>query len=132
MRGGDWRFVKGDIATFRGTDIHDGQPVEIADGSIDIVIALASLQSSSLADSFDRFISRLVTKLTAEAQLFIGLPNFHFDESRNVALGLFDAKNGRVDHTVSDILSQRLIRILNEHGFHSRKTGERIVFHHFA
>jgi hypothetical protein len=131
-RGSDWKFVRGDIATFCGINICDGRHVEIAERSIDVVIALASLQSSSLANDFDAFITELVGKLSDDAQLFIGLPNFHLDESGDVVLGLFDAKRKRIDHSSCPELSDRLIRLLDTHGYRSQKIGERIIFHHFC
>ena len=127
----DWKFVRGDITSFSGVNICDGHNVEIVENSTDVVIALASLQSSSLIEKFDNFIIDLVKKLSKGSQLFIGLPNFHIDDSKNVVLGLYDAKQKKVDYSSCSELSDRLTQSLERLGFRSKKVGELIVFYYF-
>jgi trans-aconitate methyltransferase len=128
----NYRFVKGNIADFRGTDVCRNEVVGIEQGSIDSVVALASLQSTSLLDIFEQFVNDLINKLASNSQLFVGLPNFHIDSKHDVVLGLFDAKKQTVDYSKCEKLSEKLESTMANAGFKCQKTGEIIVFYHFV
>lgn len=127
----DYKFIKGDIREFKGVDVLTGEPLIIEDKSIDVVIALTSLQSTSLVRDFEMFIEKLANKLKKESQLLIGTPNFHMSSSYKVVSGLFDAANNSVNENFALEISERLIKILNAHAFEHKQTGEIIIFDYF-
>ena len=127
----NYKFIKGDVASFEGIDVTNGKSVEILDQSIDIVIALTSLQSSSLSKNFDQFTKNLLDKLAKNAQLLIGLPNFHIDSQKNILTGLFNAEDGKIDYSAAKELEKHLTKLLEHAGFQCKTTGEFIKFYYF-
>src|SRR3989344_8973156 len=123
-------FIKGDITSFRGTNINTGQSVEIKSNSIDILIALTSLQSSSISAKFASFMEDLLTKMRGKSQLLVGTPDFHLDESDNIVDGLFDAGKG-LDMNMANEFSKKIIEILKDNGFSHKQTGRAIIFDYF-
>ena len=124
----NFKFIKGDIREFSGVDILTKEIHTVDDNSIDIVVALTSLQSSSLVDQFDVFMDELVAKIKKDGRLFIAVPNCHVDDSNSVVKGMFDATTQKIDAGLADIFIKRLEIKLSKHGFHFKQIGE---FYHF-
>jgi len=123
-------FIKGNVAEFKGINIVDNLELKILDQSVDVVVALTSLQSTSIASNFEVFMEKLMPKLTSHAQILIGTPNFHLDGDNNIVYGIFDASRG-IDPEMALGFSKKLIKILKSQGFEHRQIGEMIIFDYF-
>jgi len=127
----NFKFIKGDIREFSGVDILTKEILTVDDNSIDIVVALTSLQSSSLVDQFDIFIDELVTKIKEDGHLFLAVPNCHVDDSNLVVRGMFDATTQKIDIGLADTFIKKLVTKLKEYNFHFKQTGELFSFLYF-
>lgn len=125
-------LLEGDIRTFKGQNITTGQVETIADNSIDVLIALLSLQSTCLQDTLEIFLNTLVKKLKWEANLLIGIPDFHINEERQVKLGLFDAHTGQLDTDRARKVAETISTIFKDHGFVEDSIGSLVIFQHFS
>ena len=126
------KLVKGNISDFKDTDILTGKGTESFDDSIDIVLALTSLQSSSLQQDFDSFLENLSKKLHRKAQILVGVPNLHVDADNNLSPGLFNAKTRQVDTDFANIFSKKMSYLFSKHEFRCIKEGGLISFHLFS
>ncbi|MBX4206376.1 class I SAM-dependent methyltransferase [Candidatus Parcubacteria bacterium] len=127
----NYMFVKGNILDFKGKDISNDTEFKILDNSIDIIIALTSLQSTSIIENFEIFIENLMIKLKDSAQILVGTPNFHLDANNNIGGGLFDANEQKVDVKAARNFSDKLTAILISKGFQHKQFGETIIFDYF-
>jgi len=125
-------FIKGNVVDFKGTNIANNSEIEILDQSVDVVIALTSLQSTSIVTDFEVFINKLIGKLKKSAQILVGTPNFHLDTDDNIVYGLVDANVQGIAPQIALNFSKKLIKILEENGFKHKQTGEIIIFDYFS
>jgi SAM-dependent methyltransferase len=118
------KMIKGDMRSFSGVDISTGELFSIADDSIDVVIALASLQSTSVMTDIRIVLEALIKKLKPGGRLLISVPNCHTDSSGRVVKGLFDAQSQSArDISATDII-ERIKEPLLSVGFSCQETGE--------
>lgn len=127
----NFKFIKGNIQYFVGIDVRTKEIVEINDQSIDAVVALTSLQSSSLAEKLNEFIDMLVKKMKNDGQLFTAVPNCHVGLSGEIIKGAFDAAIGKISETFAEEFSNKLISIMALYGFQYKKIGEAYIFLYF-
>lgn len=121
------RFVHGDARTFVGIDVRSGNRVAIDEGSIDVVIALTSLQSSSFQENLDEFVANLVSKLGPSARLLIAIPDCHVADGHMIK-GQFNANTQSIDYVAAQDFCGTLTKLLVQQGFSVRTTGEYFRF----
>ena len=125
------RFVTGDIRNFEGMDVLTGERVILGNESFDLVIAITSLQSSSLAHDFDSFLGTLLSKLKSGGQVLVATPNMYVDQNGHYIKGLFDAKKQVVDTASAVLFSDRLKKLMERQGFKVRQVGENSIIQYF-
>ncbi len=125
------KLIKGDIRDFTGRDIISGGIFEMEDDSVDIIIALTSLQSSSLVANFDDFLKHLIRKLNMNGCLFFAIPNCHVAESGKILKGQFNALTQINDDKSAGLFTDMLIDKLTQSGFRFKRIGELYYFLYF-
>jgi hypothetical protein len=125
------RLIQGDIRNFSGHDIFTKETFVIKENSIDVVVALTSIQSSSLIKNFDIFLEQLVLRLKNAGCIFIAIPNCHVGVSGQIIKGQFNAHRQDIDLLAADLFIQQLETKLANHGFSFKSTGELYHFLYF-
>lgn len=128
----NYHFIKGDITKFKGVNVADNSQYEVQDNSVDVVLALTSLQSTSIVANFDSFMETLLKKLKSNSQVIVGTPNFHAENNGMFAEGLFDANTQSVDLKAAPDFSKKLADFMKVRGFDHQQTGRAIIFDYFS
>ena len=115
-------LIQGDARTFQGTDVITDEEVIVPENTVDIVIAVTSLQSSSFIPDFDKFITDLTKRLTSKGRMLVAVPDCHTVEGK-VVHGMFDANTGAVNSKSADEFCKKLTTLMNKHGFAFKQMG---------
>lgn len=125
-------LLEGDIRRFTGKNILTGCMEKINDDSIDVLIALLSLQSTCLQDTFEIFLETLERKMKRNSEILIGIPDFHITAQKQISRGLFDAHAGKLDTTRASQVSGKISSFFKAQNFREQNTGTLVIFQHFS
>jgi len=125
------RFIKGDIRKFQGKDVVSGKRRRIRNNSIDIIVAITSISSTSLRKGIKRFVKDLNEKLKRESQLLIAIPNCHTTARGRVRRGVWDPKKRSADYAFASALSEKVIKEFSHYRFSVKRIGTNFWFYYF-